>query len=289
MGLGNPTGVEGSIQYYQADPSVTTSSPPQAPTSQVNFITDLTLANGMTAGIGPDQVSNRPLGGFTSGVDPYGGNIWSKSLKRVGCMRSLASAYHSAPGVNPTGDRAYFMYFLYNPNQINVALTVNASGLPSLPAINNKYNVPPVPNNPTGQVISWTLFFDRSYDAVYGVDQVALQNRGVLGDVAALYNLMGVFVANGDTPVMFPVQVMFGQSATGAIWGFTGFITDASITYGLFTSNMIPFRCTIDLSMMAMYVPETIPGGPPSSSDSSASSTLDINPVTGLPWAAVQK
>ena len=95
-----------------------------------------------------------------------------------------------------------------------------------------------------GSTVSWQLLFDRTYDMVYSGNDPAA-NRGVLKDVAALYNIMGVFAGYG-VPYMSPVKVIFGQLDTGQVWGYTGYLSAANIDYGIFRQNMIPSRCTID-------------------------------------------
>lgn len=270
-------------------------------TSQVAALnqlgTSFDLMQGMTAGYGVNDGFRRnppylPMSTSTvPGADPYGGNPHT-APNRVGVLRN-------APNAIP-GGKIYEMFFLYNPNQIGVSFSTNPDMLPpqyiygtqgasenftgaSGSDATNKYfgnsngstDQTLVANITQGQKVSWDLLFDRTYDMTYGPNPAA--NRGVLKDVAALYNLMGTFLSNGAVPISTPVQVVFGQTNlnssaagytspdsgdwasgvsanSGELWGFTGFITSASIQYGIFRSDMIPSRCTISLEMTTVYV-----------------------------------
>jgi hypothetical protein len=244
--------------------------------------TALTLEQGMTAGIGTSSggYSNPPIvpGGIPNGIQPYGGNPVT-APKRVGIMRNF-------PGSLPDGDVNY-LYFIFNPNQIVASFITNINQIPagylyglsptssSLSGLNQYSSsggaVNPfsstgapssttpagnVPNLTSGQTVSWSLIFDRTYDIMYSPN--ALDNRGVLKDVAALYALMGTFESTGAVPISTPIQVVFAANEAGQLWGFTGFITSVTITYGIFRWDMMPSRCEIDLQMMTSYVPPAV-------------------------------
>lgn len=258
---------------------------PTDPTVQSHIqLGQLGLENGMTAGYGyPNGVTQNPPLANPSGiiqVDPYGGNpAWAPN--RVGLMRNVPG---TVPGLGPGGFAA--LYFLYNPNQIDVGFTFNSNNLPAMylygtgGAVGNTFNqynpTDPsntadsanIPNLTQGQTVSWTLLFDRTYDMLYSPDPTA--NRGVLKDVAALYSLLGTFESEGAVPVSTPIQVIFGITGNGDIWGFTGFLTAATITYGIFRYDMIPSRCEVGLSMMTSYV------GPVSPASGGASQTVTV-------------
>ena len=277
---------------------------------------NLDLAQGMTAGYGVNDGNTRnppylPPGSSTvPSANAYGGNPATQP-NRVGLLRNRPNAL--------PGNKIYEMFFLYNPSQIGVSFTTNTDALPpqyvygnlSGSAVNytgdNRGHVfgstgldstthadaALVANITQGQTVSWDLLFDRTYDMTYGVNPAA--NRGVLKDIAALYNLMGTFLSNGAVPISTPVEVVFGQTNlnssaagytspdsgdwasgvsanSGELWGFTGFITKADIQYGIFRSDMIPSRCTVHLEMKTVYV-----GGGMNQSDPN-STTL---PATG--------
>jgi hypothetical protein len=242
--------------------------------TSVTSIEQLTLANGMTAGIGLEQLANPILGYNNAGATQAGPYFRSTGQGgpplRVGVMRSMPGILPMGPLQNsfqgsgaPTslaqadpflfGSQAsYYLFFLYNPNQITASWSIDPTNLPPLSTAGQ----PLAPNIAVGQTVSWSLVFDRTYDIFY--DPNPQNNRGVLSDVAALYNVMGVFESGGQTPYLVPVQVVFGKTDSGALWGFQGYIVGATITYGIFKHNMIPARCEVDLQMMARYIPSSI-------------------------------
>lgn len=249
------------------------------PTNSVNNPGGLDLASGMTAGIGPEQLANTP--GAGSGLYGSRPKAWPTIL-RLGAMRSLlgspsaaqlnstigtgggvtsiaANGAVSSAGINQSAvGKTYTMYFLYNPNQITDSFSIDPGSLP--PASLATSGIPVVPNAISAQTIAWSLFFDRTYDMI---NDMAGNSRGVLHDVAALFNLIGEFETYGNTPLLNPVQVIFGMdsqsSSPGALWGFQGYITNVTITYGIFKRDMMPSRCEIDLEMTARYLPVSTP------------------------------
>lgn len=235
----------------------------------------LTLANGMTAGFGVgDHRNDNPK------VAPgtYGGNPLYAPI-RIGFLRSL-------PGALP-GNTQYTLYFMFNPNQVTSQFQMNVNQAAPLymygssdqssatsfftggtPTSNSS-----VPNLANSQTIAWTLFFDRTYDMLYGVNGGdPKDDRGVLKDVAALYNLMGTFETAAAVPVSVPCEVVFGQNGAGQLWGFTGYIAGVTITYGIFRHDMIPARCEVDLTMQCTYVSPQVP----------STTVTIVNPTTGI-------
>jgi hypothetical protein len=250
---------------------VVQSSTPEAPTNaafgtnafgRLASAGDLSIANGMTAGYGDNDgnVSNPPAWPGTYGR-------WPGQPQRIGVLRNLAG---SAGG----GNAVYSLYFIFNPNQIVVNFATNPGQIPpsylysgstpsSLSDIatanggTGTASSATVPNFTNSQTVSWSLIFDRTYDMIF--DTNPDENRGVLKDVAALYNLMGSFDGQAGVPVSTPCQVVFAETASSQLWGFTGFISVATITYGIFRHNMIPSRCEIDLQMTTVYTAATQP------------------------------
>ena len=257
---------------------------------------NLTLAQGMTAGYGVNDGNtfNPPYlmaGNSTVPANAYGGNPATQP-NRVGLMRNV-------PGTLPN-NQVFELFFLYNPNLISVTFSTDPSMLPptyyygtggtsgtgadglTYSGSNSSDTSGPTGSvfgnapDPTvaaltqGQVVSWELLFDRTYDMTYNSNAAA--SRGVLKDTAALYNLMGTFLSNGAVPISTPIQVVFAQTNlnssnqgvsgqdtsvsanSGDLWGFTGFITSADIEYGIFRQDMIPSRCTVNLTMQTTYV-----------------------------------
>lgn len=202
-------------------------------------LTGLTLMNGMTAGYGDmdGHTSNPP-----AAKGSYGGNPkWAP--KRIGLMRNS-----TASGLS----QQYSLYFIFNPNQIQVGFTTTPGSNPA-----NYYAADSaVPGMANAQSVSWSLIFDRTYDLLYGDNHNGDggNSRGVLEDTAALYNIMGSYESGGGTPMSTLVEVAFAQEKSGQLWGFTGYITSVNITYGIFRYDMIPSHCEVDLTMTTTYI-----------------------------------
>ena len=229
----------------------------------------LTLENGMTAGYGNSgETSNPPLPAKQNGqgINPYGG-MQNYPISRVGFMRSIQGQLQ----------KQYTLYFIYNPGEVDVSFSISSSALPANylfpPSSTYDSTGAPITN---GQNVHWQLLFDRTYDMVYDSDPNG--NRGVLKDVGALYLLLGTFESNAAVPMSTLVEVIFGQTDNGDIWGFTGYINAVSITYPIFRHNMIPSRALVDLNMTTTYAS---PGAPPGGTPTSTSTTLPLDTGTG--------
>lgn len=267
-----------------------------------NGSSELTLANGMTAGLGAGSLfgitaySNPPLPAVSNtgaAINPYGGDPnWP--IQRVGVMRNI-------PGSLPNPGEVNYLYFIYNPNQIVAAFATNLSSIPpaylygnqsqanvnaaqqgisdggtALANLGSSTSASSVPNLTSSQTVSWSLIFDRTYDMMY--DSNPNENRGVLKDTAALYSLMGTFESSGAVPISTPVEAVFGMTGSGQLWGFTGYISSVNITYGIFRHNMIPSRCEIDLQMVCTYVAAQAPAGAnPGGNNAAFASTAQAN------------
>jgi hypothetical protein len=231
----------------------------------------LTLLGGMTAGWGNSgETQNPSLPGSASNgaaINPYGGNPnWPVS--RVGLLRNVPGSL----------SEQYTLNFLYNPGEVDVAFTVDQSAMPSNYLFgtgnNDSFNTTTAPIT-AAQTVSWTLLFDRTYDMMYDPDPNG--NRGVLKDIGALYLLMGTFVSNAAVPMSTLCEVVFGQTDNGDIWGFTGFISGASIAYPIFRHNMIPSRASVQLTMITTYVAA---GPPPGGTSGSGAAALPAGATT---------
>lgn len=276
--------------------------PPTHSHQQVST-SNLGLENGMTAGYGyvngsPGGVTSNPPLANPSGpaFDPYGGNP-AVAPYRVGMMRNVTG---SVPGLPAPGYAA--LHFLYNPNQIGVSFNFNQSTTPSMYLYgegssdqtskifssvdptnsgNSNDTNSNIPAFAQAQSVSWELLFDRTYDMLYSPDPGA--NRGVLKDVAALYTLLGAYESEGAVPVSTPIQVVFGVTDNGNIWGFSGFLTSCSVTYGIFRYDMIPSRCSVSLTMTASYVGQGVPATTPPPQQGTDPFTTPLSTTLGLP------
>ena len=262
-------------------------------------LSELSLANGMTAGYGVQDGHNDnwpvdPTGKLYGGNRTGGpGSTAYGNIQRIGFIRNVLSVSND-PG-NPTG--LYTLYFMFNPNLISVNWQTNpAQGSPlylygqdlssastTAAGAGASADSSTVPSYATAQTVGWSLYFDRTYDMMYGSTPGGNpeDDRGVLKDVAALYNLMGTFIApNSGSAVPFstPCEVVFGQNGAGQLWGFTGYISTLQIQYGIFRHDMIPSRAEVDITLTATYVPSQVtPGGGASTNPTGGSGGSVIN------------
>jgi len=254
--------------------------------------TELSLANGMTAGAGVlDGVGrNPPPYSGATGDSTIGGNP-ATAPYRIGVMRNVPGSL--PPLTNGPASGVYELGFMFNPNDIAVSFTTNNSSAPptylygdtsgNLKTLSNNVsagtNTAPttVPNFTNSQTVTWSLLFDRTLDMYFSKDANA--NRGVLIDVAMLYNIMGTFESIGAVPISTPVEVVFGQTANGQLWGFTGFINNVAIQYGNFRKNMLPSQCVIQLSMQCVYVAPQVPSSNGAPGATPTLSNLHLTPA----------
>jgi hypothetical protein len=289
----------------------TTSSPPSLLPYAASNLNDLTLALGMTAGYaaqgtGPFQNPSfdpRIFGSAATLQDPSGASLTGQSLSeilRVGMMRNAKIAGKASL----PGGQTYSLYFMFNPNQIVQAFQTNTGQIPavywmttgvqSANAVPGSYTAgqsgvlsatqssyqgsvnQAIPGIVGVQTVSWSLLFDRTYE-MWDQSNPGW-DRGVLADVAALLNLLGTFQGGANSPAVpysTPVDVVFGKTGSGALWGFTGFITQVQITHGIFRYNMIPARCEIDITMQVNYL-----GSQAGSGNGSSAPKVKVKPTS---------
>jgi hypothetical protein len=166
----------------------------------------------------------------------------------------------------------YIVNFLYNPSVLNLSHAIDAN-VPD-PQSMSKDDQGLI-MGPLNQSLNFTLLFDRTYetwDSSYQNDPQ--HQRGQLGvyvDIKALYDLVGIttsFDLQGAAPTsdkgwrgavtdkpsgpmrMVPTRAVFGL-ATGPL-SFFGYIADLEVEYTHFTTNMVPNRATVGISMNLM-------------------------------------
>lgn len=173
------------------------------------------------------------------------------------------------------GGRATFN-FMYNPQQVYAAFSIesnqaqaamlyNAPGASSVLAI------------PLSQSVSWTLYFDRTYEVNYNKPNGTSNDPAIIGvqsDVVQLMQFTGMLsnLASGTSKIKTPTVnkggvmmnifswVYFGQNvganatrmAQENRLGYYGFINEWDVTYTAFTQNMVPYRATIDISFQML-------------------------------------
>lgn len=144
----------------------------------------------------------------------------------------------------------YFCNFLYNPDSIGVNYNVDNTVLPQ--SIRADPNASAILSE--GQVISFGLLFDRSYELATLDHQVlhkADYRAGVYADIAALERVCGI--NRGQGPMLpLPTNVYFGSSKVGigsfVPLAFYGYISAMSVTYTHFSLSMTPIRAQVTLS-----------------------------------------
>lgn len=97
------------------------------------------------------------------------------------------------------GDGRDIIHFLFNPSTVTADYNVNLTGMQA--AMN--YMVPgdggTYMPNPLSQTVSWTLYFDRTYELNYGGNSSAVNDPAVVGVQADIYQFLqftGVTYAN---------------------------------------------------------------------------------------------
>jgi hypothetical protein len=165
---------------------------------------------------------------------------------------------------------------MMNPTSIAYDLAMN----PNLPSPQTMNPIAPQISPPfvAQQTIAFSLIFNRQFEVWQGVNAAGGQDFGPSGggpgpaalgvrwDIRALERLMGMFDAvapnhmgigvndvGSNPPYSLPVQVAFGGPNS---LQFQGYITALDYTYTMFSVDMIPVECSVDVTIMRMYLPE---------------------------------
>lgn len=199
--------------------------------------------------------------------DPRLNSILSKtnSPLRLGLIQQTDDV------VQANGQRfPYACRFMFNPPVITVGYQVATGVLPPNQLTTAQLAATPI--YPGATSVGFSLLFDRTYEVHYGPGQrnpTDLRKIGVYHDIQALENIVGVrntasysgsptvdqsgnAVASTDNKdllgnmLMIPVYVIFGGGA-GIGLAYVGFFTSMTVTYTLFSQNMVPTRAAVDL------------------------------------------
>lgn len=144
--------------------------------------------------------------------------------------------------------------FLYNPTDITAGWTIdNSAALPPPGGVANDTGTNLIAGFGT---VQWSLLYDRTYetwDSSYVGTPAA--EYGVYVDIRQFERMLAIIpddtqIRLSEVPrspmVQTPCTVYFGGMTSIQ---FYGFITDFSVTYTHWTSNMIPNRAVVNLGM----------------------------------------
>jgi hypothetical protein len=168
----------------------------------------------------------------------------------------------------------YSVRFLYNPPEVDVNHSTDAASAPVTP---QNYRNPldkGAWNIPLATTVSFNLYFDRTYELWSKSGPVDPNDytqgsgeAGVRVDVEALYRVVGIFqptavqppttspnttpsnlYSNGDPGPMplTPVTVYFGGPRS---LNYHGYISSIYLKWQTFSQLMVPYRCTVGVSM----------------------------------------
>lgn len=214
---------------------------------------------------------------------PFASQLAASKDRAMGQTPSLQHGYmiwdQSSGNLGYSGGsyngRALFQ-FMYNPEQISAQFAVDATSAQAA----MMYNAPGASDvlaMPLSQSVSWTLYFDRTFEVNYNSRNGAVNDPAVIGvqtDVIQMMQFTGMLsnqaagLSTIKTPTVNKGGVMmnifswvyFGQpnnntgidpSSTPALanqLGYYGFISSWDVTYTAFSQNMVPMRCSMDIA-----------------------------------------
>lgn len=219
-------------------------------------------------------------------------------LQRGYMIWAMNMPFYSGGG--PLGDGRDMIRFLFNPSTVstdfNVAnATLQAAMMYQVPGDQGNLLAPML-----SQTVSWSLYFDRTYELNYGGNSSAVNDPAVVGVQADIYQFMqftgvlaslsnqqasqlsgAVTQAGGGTStaqigastggimMMIPSYVFFGSSlqqmfsnpkssnfnALASQLAFYGYISEWSVEYTHWTSNMVPIRAVVSVNFTMLPGP----------------------------------
>lgn len=206
-------------------------------------------------------------------------------------------------------------YFLFNPTEIDLDYEFDDSVIGALnPAFLGGNTAGQSQGLMLNQTISFTLFFDRTYELWTGANTttptqwgLGPYQYGVLWDIWAIERLVGIFGQStggppSGPPAAAPVNVSFGganpmgsqvplaQTNITTPIGyqtFTGWMTSLEVQETRFDASMRPSRCAVAVSFEQIYSLQSMStnSGSAASSDTSSTDTSTsnvVNSTTGV-------
>ncbi|WP_063728974.1 hypothetical protein [Streptomyces sp. RTd22] len=184
------------------------------------------------------------------------------SVPRLGLQRHPQTYWRGAilqgaPLVGPSAKSGRRVDFLFNPTTISVSHSASAVLSADQRSTDGNY----LGASGIGQ-LSFSLLYDRTYELTggfgkNGVSSEGAEVRGVLADVDAFYYVTGVYddTAKGANakkiqPMQsLPCMFYFGGPTSNAALSYYGYVSSLSIEYTHFTSQMVPQRCAMTVSV----------------------------------------
>lgn len=148
--------------------------------------------------------------------------------------------------------------FMFNPGVLSVRYGVNPTAVEEVDkTADEAAGLMTIPGSTS---LGFSLLFDRTYEVAYGPTQTnraPMTKLGVYRDIAALECVVGARNRFATTDAgaiqnmtFKPVYIIFGGGdGNGGTLGmsFIAGITSISVNYALFSANMVPTRCSVDI------------------------------------------
>jgi hypothetical protein len=201
---------------------------------------------GLYTGLPVDQPMNPP-------ADPDSWKVSPNAMGKARAPKLLRGRLgmwqvENQPPEGTNVRRARSINFLFNPNTISHSYAFDSSAL----AENARAAGDDAPVLMSGQSVQWKLYFNRTYEVSKNA-----RNPGTLADITALERVLGV-KKPGAGVAANQVVVIFGATEGGIPFGYTGWITNASIEHRMFSHRMIPTVTEVDIQLARRMIPDTI-------------------------------
>lgn len=192
----------------------------------------------------PNRAENPPFDNRARDIGDAGGLRRRIGGLVRGSISHLETESSTIPGASHRLQRR--VNFLYNPTAVSVNYGIDTNIFP--PQTEHTSETAPI-YGATAQTISWTLYFNRTYEVARTVTR---ENMGVLADVQALEYLMGSWDGSGMRAT--PVLVSFGSTPGGKPFAYAGWISNLDISYLQFSHRMIPTVAMVEIGMVRRFL-----------------------------------
>jgi hypothetical protein len=170
-------------------------------------------------------------------------------------MRQIGAPYHRARDMKrgwvQTDEDNLRVNFLFNPSQLDLGHQVNVDAVRN-PDFAPSSDVMSPDYVSMGSTLNVKLLYDRTYELL-GSDGGFAHRFGVWADVAAWYVLLGMLPEMPadwrESIITDPPTIKSAYLFLGPRMVFYGYLTGINVTYSHWNQQMIPLRCSVDLSM----------------------------------------